>query len=63
MELDPLYIDTALLRWEAYAGEAAVPADTGQTFAEVSASRLGGREPSIIEHNPIEPEEQSADVE
>ncbi len=34
VELDPLYVDTAIRRWQALTGRAAVLAGTGETFAE-----------------------------
>ncbi|MGE3150511.1 MAG: site-specific DNA-methyltransferase, partial [Pseudorhodoplanes sp.] len=50
IELDPAYIDVAIRRWEEMTGDVAVLADTGMTFAEVSAERgddqqeLGGED-------------------
>jgi DNA modification methylase len=41
IELDPLYVDTALRRWEASTGETAVLEATGQTFAQVATKRAG----------------------
>ena len=41
MELDPLYCDCSLRRWEAYAKDDAVLEGTGQTFAEVAKERQG----------------------
>jgi hypothetical protein len=42
MELDPVYVDTAIRRWQALMGNAAVHASTGLSFAEHEerASRL-----------------------
>ena len=34
IEIDPLYVDTAIRRWQKYTGAAAVNAATGQTFDE-----------------------------
>jgi DNA modification methylase len=34
MELDPLYVDTIIRRWQAFTGKEAVCAGTGATFAE-----------------------------
>jgi hypothetical protein len=34
IDVDPLYIDTAIRRWQTYTGAAAVHAATGQSFAE-----------------------------
>ena len=39
IELDPVYVDTAVRRWEALTGKAAILQSTGQTFAQVSAGR------------------------
>jgi DNA modification methylase len=41
MELDPLYCDRSILRWETYAKDDAVLQATGQTFAEVMTERHG----------------------
>jgi DNA modification methylase len=37
MELDPLYVDAAVRRWQRYTGEAAAHAVTGQRFDDVQA--------------------------
>lgn len=34
LELDPLYVDTAIRRWQKYTGASAVNAATGQTFVQ-----------------------------
>ena len=34
IELDRLYVDTAIRRWQAFTGKPAVHAETGMTFAE-----------------------------
>jgi DNA modification methylase len=36
VEIDPLYVDTAIRRWQAYTGDAAAHAVTGRTFDEIS---------------------------
>jgi DNA modification methylase len=36
IEIDPLYVDVAVRRWEAYTGKAAVLSATGQSFEEVA---------------------------
>jgi DNA modification methylase len=45
LELDPLYVDVAVRRWQAYTKRDAVLNDTGETFDEVAAvrSKTGGR--------------------
>ncbi len=37
IELDPLYVDTAIRRWQAYCGDKAIHAASGQTFDELAA--------------------------
>jgi DNA modification methylase len=39
MELDPLYVDTIIRRYQAYAHDDAIHAESGKTFAEVAAER------------------------
>ncbi|RXH09674.1 DNA methylase N-4 [Bradyrhizobium guangzhouense] len=39
IELDPLYVDVAIRRWQAYTGQAATMAVTGETFAEIEQRR------------------------
>jgi DNA modification methylase len=41
MELDPAYVDVAVLRWQAFTGQEAVLEGVGRSFAEVKAARLG----------------------
>jgi DNA modification methylase len=38
MEIDPLYVDAIVRRWEAFTGKEAVCASTGATFAERQAA-------------------------
>jgi len=37
VELDPLYVDTVVRRWQTYTGESAVQASSGRRFAELEA--------------------------
>ncbi len=39
MEIDPLYVDVAIRRWQAFTGRDAILEATGQTFGEVASSR------------------------
>ena len=39
MEIDPLYVDAAIRRWQAFTRRDAVLDATGQTFSEVAADR------------------------
>ncbi|MDX3899097.1 MAG: DNA methyltransferase [Sphingobium sp.] len=41
IELDPLYVDVAIERWEAITGRQAIHAKTGLTFAALRVARLG----------------------
>ena len=47
LELDPLYVDVAIRRWQAFTKRDALLKSTGQTFDEVAAARSaklnGGR--------------------
>jgi hypothetical protein len=38
-ELEPLYVDVAVRRWEAFTGKRAVLEETGRTFEDVAAER------------------------
>jgi DNA modification methylase len=45
IEIDPLYVDVAIRRWEALTRDRAVHAATGRSFAEIEAeARNGGRQ-------------------
>jgi DNA modification methylase len=39
LELDPIYVDTIVRRWQAYTGEAACHASSGRPFSELEAER------------------------
>jgi len=39
IELDPRYVDVAILRWQAFSGQQATLASSGQSFEEVSRER------------------------
>ncbi|PVZ48698.1 site-specific DNA-methyltransferase [Thalassobacter stenotrophicus] len=40
VELNPVYVDVAIERWEAFTGEEAVLADSGESFAALKSQRL-----------------------
>lgn len=44
MDLDPVYIDLTIRRWEKMTGRSATLAETGQNFADVQRERLGDPE-------------------
>jgi DNA modification methylase len=39
MELDPAYVDVAVLRWQAFTGEVATLDDDGRSFGDIAAER------------------------
>jgi DNA modification methylase len=41
IEIDPLYVDTAIRRWQAFTGKTAVLAGDGRSFEEIRAERVG----------------------
>ncbi len=47
MELDPVYVDVIIRRFEDYTGKAAILAATGQTFAELRAERAASTDAEI----------------
>ena len=44
MDLDPLYVDLAIRRWQVWSGEKALDADTGETFDATAQRRSEGGE-------------------
>jgi DNA modification methylase len=42
MEIDPLYVDTAVRRWQTYTGDYAVHAVSGKHFDAIAA-KMGSR--------------------
>ncbi len=42
VELDPLYVDVIIRRWQAFAGKPAVHAKTNQTFEQMARARSAG---------------------
>ena len=42
IEIDPLYVDVAIRRWQAFTGKAATLQGDGRAFGEVSVERLAG---------------------
>jgi hypothetical protein len=39
LEIDPLYVDVTIRRWQSFTGKDAILAKTGQTFDELAAAR------------------------
>jgi DNA modification methylase len=39
IEIDPIYVDVAIKRWQQYTGKAATLVETGQTFEEIADAR------------------------
>jgi DNA modification methylase len=48
-EIDPLYCDVAIRRWQAFAKDDAILADTGETFDEVAALRGRNESPRSLQ--------------
>ena len=44
IELDPVYVDTAIKRWQRYTGDHAIHGTTGKRFEEIAVDRSGGYE-------------------
>jgi DNA modification methylase len=40
IEIDPIYVDTAIRRWQKYTGAEAVHTATKKTFAQITAARM-----------------------
>jgi DNA modification methylase len=40
LEIDPLYVDTIVRRWQAYTGESARHMSSGRSFNELEAERV-----------------------
>jgi len=39
IEIDPLYVDVAIRRWQKYTGEAAIHEASGKRFDEIAAEK------------------------
>ena len=39
MEIEPAYVDTAILRWESFSGQTATLGGDGRRFGEIAAER------------------------
>lgn len=53
MELDPLYVDTIVRRWQDYTGIEAVLEGDGRRFAEIALARAEKREPDNPSLGPV----------
>ncbi len=45
LDIDPVYVETAIRRWEDYSGDHAVHAETGLTLDEVKVHRATATRP------------------
>jgi hypothetical protein len=52
MEIDPVYVDVAIRRWQAYSGKVGTLAETGQSFEEVQEQRSTAVIQASIEPDP-----------
>ena len=48
IELDPVYVDVAVRRWQAFTGEAATLLCDGRPFEEIAQERTAASEPDEI---------------
>ena len=55
IELDPLYVDVAIRRWQAFTGEQATLLTDGRTFDAVAAERLNVADVTLTECTPAKP--------
>jgi DNA modification methylase len=55
IELDPLYVDVAIKRWQAFTGEQATLLNDGRTFEEVAAERLNAPDATSTMCIPADP--------
>ena len=53
IELDPVYIDVAVRRWQTYTGKSATLLATGETFEEVEEQRRDRANPADITHEDL----------
>jgi DNA modification methylase len=60
MELDPLYVDVAVRRWQAFTGKEATLAASGLTFAQVAEERAAG--PPAASAEPVAANRANTDV-
>jgi hypothetical protein len=44
IELDPIYVEIAIRRWQSYTGEQAIHAESGKAFDELAAQEVGTHE-------------------
>jgi hypothetical protein len=59
MEIEPKYVDTAVIRWQEFTRRRAVLEGDGRTFNEVACQRAGclptecPTNPTIVEHGSV----------
>jgi DNA modification methylase len=54
LELDPIYVDVAIRRWQKLTGKTARLAATGKTFEETAELRAALVETSLVPSTPVE---------
>jgi DNA modification methylase len=55
-EIDPLYVDVAVRRWQAFTGKAAILASDNRRFAAIEAERLADASSLNAQPEPVQPQ-------
>ena len=50
IEIDPIYVDVIVNRWQSFTSKKAILAASGQTFDETALGRAGGQKPLLLTH-------------
>lgn len=53
IELDPIYCDVIVRRWQALTGELAKHAETGEAFDDRAASQVGEDDAPAMDEDPL----------
>jgi DNA modification methylase len=62
IELDPIYVDTIIRRYQAYAHDDVVHAATGKSFADIEAERRSAQHEQTVEGNEAASEQQQDNI-
>lgn len=64
IEIDPLYVDVAIRRWQAFTGKTATLSGDGRSFEEIASDRASSQvaEPAYAERSPALPDAACAEA-